>query len=174
MKIKKLLCLILSGLALCAGTITLASNYPESAKDIPDWRKTGTAKEQLQSLVNITPGTHHWMPEIAYRYQSLYWAAQQGRWEFAEYQVNSMEKMIKRVAQARPKRAASVQIFNGIVFPALYSTVKTRNWGKFSQAVANTGAQCMACHAREGFSFITVPSIPPKPSSIVLGFPEGS
>jgi len=85
-----------------------------------------------------------------------------------------MEKMIKRVAQARPKRAVSVQIFNGIVFPALYSTVKTRNWGKFSQAVANTGAQCMACHAREGFSFITVPSIPPKPSSIVLGFPEGS
>lgn len=172
MKSKKLLYLILSGLALCAGTITLASNYSEPAKDIPDWRKTGTVKEQLQSLVNITPGTHHWMPEIAYRYQSLYWAAQQGRWEFAEYQVNSMEKMIKRVAQARPKRGESIQIFSEYVFPMLNSTVKTKNLDKFKQAVANTGAQCMACHAREGFAFINVPAIPPKPSSIVLGFPE--
>mgnify|MGYP000081778592 CR=1 FL=1 len=165
-------------IASCCALITsfainlYASNYPEYAKNIPDWRETGTPEEQLEALVKITPGTHHWMPEIAYRYQSLYWAAKQEKWEFANYQVQSMEKMIKRVAQARAKRGPSINEFRKNAFPGLYKAVELRNWEKFNQAFVTTGAQCMACHAKEGFPYITVPSVPPKPSSIVLGYPE--
>jgi|GEM_PF-3301139 len=149
-----------------------ASNYPDHAKDILDWRKTGTAQEQLKALVKVTPGTHHWMPEIAYRFQSLYWAGEQGKWQFAGYQARSMEKMLKRVANARPKRAPSVKMFREKVFPGLYKSLEKRDLTKFKVAVAQTSSECTACHAKEGFEYITVPAVPPKPNSVVLGYPE--
>ncbi len=107
--------------------VIYASDNPKHSKNIPDWRKTGTPEEQLAALVKVTPGTHHWMPEIAYRYQSLYWAAKQDKWEFAEYQIRSMEKMIKRVVHARTKSGPSIKAFRGNVFPKLYKATETRD-----------------------------------------------
>ncbi|MEH6346269.1 MAG: hypothetical protein V7785_14345 [Bermanella sp.] len=161
-------------LMLIVGVVTgaHASNYPEYEKDIPDWRVTGTPAEQLKALVKVTPGTHHWMPEIAYRYQSLYWAGQQGKWEFAGYQARSMEKMIKRVANARAKRAPAIKHFRENVFPDLYQSVEKRNFEALKVSIAKTSAECMACHAKEGFAYITVPAVPPKPNNLVLGFPK--
>ncbi len=149
-----------------------ASNYQEHAKDIPDWRKTGTPEEQLEALVKITPGTHHWMTEIAYRYQSLYWAAKQGKWDFADYQISSLEKATKRVGIARTKRSVTMNEFRKNVFGDLKAAAKKRDFEHFYPAFAKTGAACMSCHVQEGFPYITVPAIPPKPNNIVLGYPE--
>ena len=43
--------------ASCCALITsfainlYASNYPDHAKNIPDWRQTGTQEEQLKALI---------------------------------------------------------------------------------------------------------------------------
>lgn len=164
--------LILS-LVLSASFVYASSSVKQSVftKSDNNWRKKGNAKEQLAALVRITPGTHHWMPEIAYRLQSLYWAGKEQRWQFAMYQVKSMEKMIKRVAEARPKRKKSIEEFRELVFSELYRSTKTQQWAEFSKSIKFTASQCNACHAKEGFSFITIPAIPPKPNSLVLGYP---
>ena len=165
---------IVASSTLTIGSMTslFASNYPEHSKNIKDWRTTGTPEEQLKALVKVTPGTHHWMPEIAYRFQSIYWSAKQEKWDFANYQIRSLEKTIKRVALARTKRGPSIDTFREIVFPALYSAAESKNWATFNKAIITTSTQCMACHAKEGFPYITVPFVPPKPNSVVLGYPE--
>jgi len=60
-------CLVLALLFSIAG----CSEFFDDEKGRHDWRKSGSSKEQLKALVKIVPGTHHWMPEIAYRYQSM-------------------------------------------------------------------------------------------------------
>jgi len=52
-------------------SIAGCSEFFDDEKGRHDWRKSGSSKEQLKALVKIVPGTHHWMPEIAYRYQSM-------------------------------------------------------------------------------------------------------
>ncbi|KZL15189.1 hypothetical protein [Pseudovibrio sp. Ad37] len=168
MKRASALCIpILSLTLLLTGTV-YSSSYLAHAEKAPDWRVTGTPEEQLEALVKITPGTSHWMPEIAYRFQTMYWAGKQDKWEFAEYQIEAMEKMMDRVATARTKRAASINIFRENVFGDLDEAVKTQNFEVFEEAVAVMSSECMACHTREGFSYITVPAVPTKPDSIVL------
>jgi hypothetical protein len=112
------------------------------------------------------------MPEIAYRYQSLYWSVQQNKWDFAKYQTKSMEKMIQRVGNARAKRAISASVFQQNVFKGLYASIESRDKKSFETAFSRTTGECMACHVKEGFSFIIIPSVPPKPNNIVLGYPE--
>lgn len=158
--------LVLTGVAIAAQSVSASQNVVSS-----NWRHHGSPEEQLKTLVKLTPGTHHWMPEIAYRYQNIYWGAKQGKWQYTQYQIRSMEKMLKQVALARPKRAASVAQFQQQVFPRLYRAADSQNWPVFAKAVAETGEQCTACHAKEGFAYITIPAIPPKPNSVVLGYP---
>ncbi|MCL9779980.1 hypothetical protein M9194_00870 [Vibrio sp. S4M6] len=153
-------------------TQVYASNNPESAKNIADWRKTGTPEEQLKALVKVTPGTHHWMPEIAYRYQSFYWAAKQEKWDFAKYQIESMEKMMSRVGNARPKREPTAQKFSQAVFPVAYRAIESKQWAKVQQATSIMAGQCNACHAVNNYPYIVIPPVPTKPNSVVLGYPE--
>ena len=91
--------LMLSGLLVAGGALGT------------DWRKEGDDAERLQKLVELVPGTAHWMIEMGDRYQNLYWAAKQGKWEFATYQSEEIEKLMQVVMLARPKRAASAQMF---------------------------------------------------------------
>ena len=165
----KMKTVLLLAMGLAGAVWAQATEYPASAEGVTDWRQQGTPQEQLAALVDITPGTSHWMPEIAYRYQSLYWAGKQGQWQFANYQIHSMEKMLTRVGQARVKRRASLEQFKERALPRLFQAVKSKNWSVFEQAVMATGAECMACHVREGYGFITVPAVPSRPNSIVLG-----
>ncbi|MES0868346.1 hypothetical protein [Pseudovibrio sp. SCP19] len=168
MKVKSFLGISTLTLLIMASGSVYSSNYQEHSKNVEDWRKTGTSEEQLKALVKVTPGTHHWMPEIAYRLQSMYWAGKQQKWEFAEYQIDSMEKMIGRVANARPKRGPSIDTFKANVFGELYKAVKTKDFEVFAEAVAITSTECTACHAKEGFDYIAIPAVPPKPNNIVL------
>ena len=166
-----------SGASICAVLFGLSLNvYADddsaSSNSIHDWRKTGSSEEQLNALVKLTPGASHWMPEVAYRYQSMYWAAEKGMWDFAEYQIIEMDEMIKRVANARVKHVPLVKTFRDNVFPGLSQAAKTRDVETFRAAVAKTGVECVACHAKLGYGYIIVPPVPSKPNSIVLGYPE--
>ena len=133
-----------------------------------DWRKEASDEEKLKNLVGLVPGTAHWMAEMGDRYQNLYWAAKQEKWEFAIYQSEEIEKLIKVVQIARPKRAASAQQFIDAVFPMLNEAIDRKAWADFQPAFAKLNAECMACHVKEDHGFITIPLEPATASSTVL------
>ena len=71
-------------------------------------------------------------------------------------------------ALARPKRAASAEIFLDKVFPMLHQAVGSRKWAQFEPAFAHMNAQCMACHGREEHGFVVIPPVPATAHSPVL------
>ena len=85
-----------------------------------DWRKSSNNQDKINNLVELVPGTAHWMAEMGDRYRNLYWAGQHEMWDFAIYQAEEIEKLIEIVGHARPKRAKSAEIFKNNVFPALH------------------------------------------------------
>lgn len=150
--------------ALTAAVLMIASTT--SAGE--DWREVGGAEEQLANLVQLVPGAAHWMIEMGERYQNLYWAARQEKWEFAAYQAEEIEKLIKTLMLARPARADSARIFLDNVFPATHEAIAARQWETFEPAFRRLNAECMACHVREDHAFVQIPPEPVTASSPVL------
>ncbi|MCG7963739.1 MAG: hypothetical protein N0E54_13645 [Candidatus Thiodiazotropha taylori] len=136
-----------------------------------DWRKESKPSVQLANLVGLVPGTSHWMFEIGERYKNLYWAAKQGRWEFAQYQVEEIEKLIKVVQLARPKRAETAQEFLETGIPIISDAVTSKNWDLFKPAFVKLNQSCMTCHGKNDHAFITLPLEPASASSPVLNLP---
>ncbi len=133
-----------------------------------DWRSTGSDAEKLKNLVAAVPGTSHWMFEVGERYKNLYWAAKQGQWEFANYQLEEIESLLQMVQLTRPERAATAQQFleNGI--PQMQAGLKTREWDKFKAGFHELTEACMRCHAQNDHAFIVLPDEPEGASSPVL------
>ena len=138
---------------------------------LADWRKEGSADTQLANLVGLVPGTSHWMFEIGERYKNLYWAAKLDHWDFAQYQVEEIEKLVQIVQLARPKRADTAQEFLNNGIPAIQTGVESKNWETFQQTFGEMQQSCMVCHAKNDHAFITLPSQPKTASSPVLNLP---
>ena len=139
-----------------------------------DWRKESNKDVQLENLVKLVPGTSHWMAEAGNRYQNLYWAAKLGRWEFAQYQVEEIEKLIQTVQLARPKRAATAQEFLNNGIPAITKGVESKDWAKFEESFVKLHHACMECHGKNDHAFIVLPLKPASASSPVLNLPQAS
>jgi len=136
--------------------------------DAADWRTTGNDAEKLKNLVAAVPGTSHWMFEIGERYKNLYWAAKQGKWEFANYQLEEIESLLQMVQLTRPERAATAQQFLDSGIPQMQSGLKTREWGSFKAGFHELSEACMRCHAQNDHAFIVLPAEPKGASSPVL------
>lgn len=133
-----------------------------------DWRKTGSDAEKLKNLVDAVPGTSHWMIEMGERYKNLYWAGKQGKWEFAEYQLEEIEKLVQMVQLARPKRAATAQEFLDEGIPQMMKGLKAHQWKPFKESFHKLSEACMRCHAQNDHAFIILPADPKSASSPVL------
>ncbi|MBT3059083.1 MAG: hypothetical protein G8D61_19450 [gamma proteobacterium symbiont of Ctena orbiculata] len=137
-----------------------------------DWRNEGSPEEQLANLVKLVPGTSHWMFEIGERYKNLYWAAKLDRWEFAQYQVEEIEKLIKVVQLARPKRAETAQEFVDKGLPAIAEGVASKDWDVFKPAFETLRQACITCHGKNDHSFISLPAAPATAASPSLNLPS--
>lgn len=139
-----------------------------SASLLADWRKSANDDQKLSNLVQLVPGTAHWMVEVGERYQNLYWAAKQGQWDFAEYQVEEIEDLVHRVQLARPKRAVTAQEFLDKAIPSMMSALKTQDWASFREGFLNLRTACMHCHTQNDHAFIVLPRDPATATSPVL------
>ncbi|MES9860260.1 MAG: hypothetical protein ABW157_00685 [Candidatus Thiodiazotropha sp. LLP2] len=133
-----------------------------------DWRNDSGSEKQLENLVKLVPGTSHWMFEIGERYKNLYWAAKLAKWEFAQYQVEEIEKLIKVVQLARPKRAETAQEFVETGLPVITEGVASKDWDTFKQSFAKLNQACMTCHGKNDHAFISLPLEPASAGSPVL------
>ena len=133
-----------------------------------DWRKTGSDAEKIANLVELVPNTAIWMRQMGHRYGDLYFAAKRGKWEFAAYQAEEMEKLVGYVATARPGRAATAWEFHNAVFPSLHQVIAQRDWSTFEPAFALLSSECMSCHIKNDHAFVVLPLPPRRHHSPVL------
>ncbi len=133
-----------------------------------DWRDSGSDAAKLSKLVELVPNTAIWMQQMGHRYGDLYYAAKQGKWDFAAYQAEEIEKLIAYVATARPKRAASALAFRDAIFPSLHQVIEQRDWSTFEPAFALLSSECMSCHVDNDHAFVVLPMPPRRHHSPVL------
>lgn len=133
-----------------------------------DWRKTGSASEKQTNMIKALPGTSTHMLQVGERYRNLYWAAKQNKWEFANYQLEEIEELIKTVGITRPKRKTTADQFLTTAFALLPAAIKNKDQPQFEIAFKHMRAQCLICHIKNNHGFITLPSTPSMGSSLVL------
>lgn len=150
---------------LLAAGLTLASVTTYAADD---WRKSADQETKVKNLVKVMPGASDIMLQMGERYKNLYWAGEQKKWKFAEYQVEEMEALINTLIITRPKRAKTAKEFLATGFSQFHEAIEHQDWARFEKAFQHMRTECMTCHAKNDHSFIVLPKKPPMGSSPVL------
>ena len=119
------------------------------------WLK-GDENMKFETVAKQLRGFDMAMIETGYRYQELYWAGKDENWEYATYQVEKIKVAIENGLERRPKRAASAQDFLNIALPEIGKAIANKDTIQFKQAFTALTANCLACHALEKVSFVTV------------------
>lgn len=133
-----------------------------------DWRHKADSSNKLNNLIEVMPGASVIMLQMGERYRNLYWAAKQGKWKFAEYQIEEMDDLIQTLTITRPKRAKTATKFMQTAFTLFPAALKEKNWQRFSTAFENMHNKCMTCHAENNHAFVTLPKQPRMGNSPVL------
>ena len=133
-----------------------------------DWRKTGSDVEKLNNIIKVIPSTSDLMFQMGERYRNLYWAGKQKKWAFAEYQVEEMEGLMKKLKITRPQRATSIEKYFSTAFKPIEAAIQSKNWQQFSLGFESMRKQCMACHKANDHAFIILKPVPRKGNSPVI------
>ena len=153
-------------LLLIVTLLATAHVIAETGND--DWRKTGNDKEKLDNVVQVIPSAADIMFQMGERYRNLYWAGKQGKWEFAQYQTEEMQSLIKKLIITRPKRAATARVFLLDGFKGFEEAISQKDWGKFQSAFEHMRERCMTCHVQNDHAFVLLNKTPVKGNSPVL------
>lgn len=150
-----------------ASMIVVITGSALAAGPAADWRQSAEVPQKVERLVEALPNAANIMIEVGERYQNLYWAAKQGKWQFAVYQTEELKELLEKLQVVSPKRAASTEEFLDAVYPMLPEAAKTRDWKKFEPAFEKMRHECVACHGKNEMGFVQLP-IPRRATSPVL------
>lgn len=116
----------------------------------------GTADEKFATVATQLRGFDMAMVETGYRYNELYWAAQDSNWGYAEYQAGKIRTAIENGLKRRPLRAKSAETFLTIVLPAVQDAIKQRDAPLLQQQLGSLRSTCNSCHEAEKVEFVHV------------------
>ncbi|GAA6765677.1 hypothetical protein [Flavobacterium sp. UBA7682] len=119
------------------------------------WIK-GTEQEKLEIIENQFRGFDNTMVETGYRYQELFWAGQDENWEYADYQLEKIQKAIENGLERRPKRSKSAKHFLDVTLPEMKKALAKRDTAVFNRNFQVLTNSCISCHAMERVPFFTV------------------
>jgi len=119
------------------------------------WIK-GNEEEKIEIIERQFRGFDNAMIETGYRYQELYWAAQDRNWDYAKYQLEKIKVAIENGLQRRPKRAASAEHFLTVVLPGMQKIVEDKDSVNFGTNFETLTVNCNACHQKENVAYFTV------------------
>lgn len=114
----------------------------------PQWLK-GTDEEKFAQIEKQLRGFDHAMAEIGYRYGELYFAGTRRNWDYAKYQADKIELIMRLGLERRPKRAASSQPFLNQALPELQQAIAAQDHKRFAAEMERFHASCVACHRAE-------------------------
>lgn len=153
---------------IAASALLIGVTGAAVADKYTDWQKDGSQEQKLEKLVELVPNTGQIMQQVGVRYRDLYWAAKLGHWEFAEYQAEELEGLIKILQTASPKRAATTEVFLNRTYPTIRKAAASRDWKQFQPAFETLRQACMECHKQNDHAFIQLPAAPRSFSSVAL------
>jgi hypothetical protein len=114
------------------------------------------------ALWNIQPGLGTVMMEYSNRFSRLYFAAQAGNWDMANYQLGEMLEIQEVGETTRPGRASKLKAFEENYLSSLDKAVAAQDAKAFDSAFAQTVEGCNACHTQssgtnwKSFQFIKI------------------
>ncbi|UTW64979.1 hypothetical protein KFE94_09825 [bacterium SCSIO 12643] len=129
------------------------------------WIK-GSEQDKIESIERQFRGFDLAMVETGYRYKELFWAGQDQNWEYAQYQVEKIEKTIKNGLERRPKRAKSAEFFLAQILPEMKKSIELQDSTIFNKNFEVLTRNCNACHAMENVAYFTVKQPLDRPSPI--------
>jgi hypothetical protein len=150
------LAVAVAGLAAgCAQPPIEAPVAPVTAVGEGGWL-AGTADGKFETVAKHLRGFDMAMVETGYRYNELYWAAQDANWGYAEYQVLKIRTAIENGLERRPKRAKSAETFLTIVLPSVEEAIKQRDAELLRERMGPLRSTCNSCHEDEQVEFIRI------------------
>lgn len=151
--------LLTLGIALVALVLgALAWREARAAPPSPtagDWLKPAP-DERVRQLERHLRGTDVAMWEIGYRFTELFYAGEDGNWDYAKYQAEKIDLALRLALERRPKRAQSAQPFLNDDLPAVQQAIQARDTTTFRGAMDRLRAGCVRCHTNEKLPFFTV------------------
>jgi hypothetical protein len=101
--------LVIAGLLACA--LAACAQPPAATASGEGGWLAGTTDEKFDTVAKQLRGFDMAMVETGYRYNELYWAAQDSNWGYAEYQVLKIRTAVENGLERRPNRAKSAETF---------------------------------------------------------------
>lgn len=129
---------------------------PESTAVGPGGWLAGATDEKFEVVATQLRGFDMAMVETGYRYEQLYWAAQDGNFGHANYQAGKIRTAIENGLQRRPMRAASAQPFLDTALPAVDEAITQPDAALLRERVEALRVACNTCHEAEQVAFIPV------------------
>jgi hypothetical protein len=96
------------------------------------------------------------MFEIGYRFTELYFAGQDGNWDYAKYHAEKIDLALRLALERRPKRDPSSQPFLNEALPDVMKAIAGQDRAAFTQAMERLRTSCMKCHTDEQVPHFTV------------------
>jgi hypothetical protein len=87
----------------------------------------------LDQLAELQPGLGALMREVSDRYWICYYAAQQGNWDLAAYQLRALRSVFAKGSLTRPKYQAMLEEYNRRVFEPLQQAVAANDSAAFAK-----------------------------------------
>jgi hypothetical protein len=117
---------------------------------------TGNSQQKFDTLARQLGGFSVAMEEVGYRYTELYWAGQDGNWDYASYQAAKIESAIETGIERRQGRAESARYFLDTSLPDFQAVLADRDRDRFMQAFGGLTQACNTCHEAESVPFIVI------------------
>ena len=133
----------------------MADGDNQTAIPSGEWLK-GTPGEQLRTVEKQLRGLDVTMAEIGYRFTELYFAGQDGNWDYAKYQAEKIDLALRLAVERRPKRKTSADAFLKEDLPVVQQAIEGRDPAGFQRAMDRLRSSCMKCHNKEKVSYFTV------------------
>lgn len=99
----------------------------------PPVGRTKHGELTLDQLAELQPGLNQLMPQASERYWILYYAAKDGGWALADYQLRSLRSLWKKMATTRPKYAGMLDNYAKKIFDPLAQHIVAKNFPEFEK-----------------------------------------
>jgi cytochrome c556 len=129
---------------------------PESTAVGQEGWLAGTTDEKFETVATQLRGFDMAMVETGYRYEQLYWAAQDGNFGHADYQAGKIRTAIENGLERRPRRAESAQPFLNTALPSVQEAITQQDAELLRERVETLRVACNTCHEAEQVAFIPV------------------
>ena len=95
---------------------------------------SGKTYLSIDDLAVIQPGLARIMPEVGQRYWKLYYAAKEGNWVMADFQLGEIQVLMELGIITRPKYQEHLETFMEEDLGGMAKAIQAKDWESFEQA----------------------------------------